>query len=385
MSSVLDIAKSLNKSYKNNNLTMLGDVLPEYKRLKSSNLGITYPTYGGIPLNSIVTFSGVSASGKSLMAYAVMADYQREYPDRMCIAVDIENTLGAQLPFFVKMTGLDTSKLTVIRPNGFSAEQIAEMIRELLLESDDVGMIVVDSLSAMVSADDLENGIEKDSGMRASIAKTLGKFFRIVNPIIAEKETTMICINHVRESKARNGAVIYSEPGGHAVSFYPNMRLRFGKLTYVQNDKYDLAKGDDATGFQLKYTIVKSKVSPKDRGGGKITFDNETGMDYMLDNLNIAIDFGFIDRPNLQTYIPINLETGEYYVDEENRTDENTEYLKFRGRAACIEYFKTHDKFAKEYFDMLSNYMSNMKKNISLLDEEDVEAIEAEEKATIDC
>jgi recA bacterial DNA recombination protein len=385
MSSVLDIAKSLNKSYKNNNLTMLGDVLPEYKRLKSSNLGITYPTYGGIPLNSIVTFSGVSASGKSLMAYAVMADYQREYPDRMCIAVDIENTLGAQLPFFVKMTGLDTSKLTVIRPNGFSAEQIAEMIRELLLKSDDVGMIVVDSLSAMVSADDLENGIEKDSGMRASIAKTLGKFFRIVNPIIAEKETTMICINHVRESKARNGAVIYSEPGGHAVSFYPNMRLRFGRLTYVQNDKYDLAKGDDATGFQLKYTIVKSKVSPKDRGGGKITFDNETGMDYMLDNLNIAIDFGFIDRPNLQTYIPINLETGEYYVDEENSTDENTEYLKFRGRAACIEYFKTHDTFAREYFDMLSNYMSNMKKNISLLDEEDVEAIEAEEKATIDC
>lgn len=385
MSSVLDIAKSLNKSYKNNNLTMLGDVLPEYKRLKSSNLGITYPTYGGIPLNSIVTFSGVSASGKSLMAYAVMADYQREYPDRMCIAVDIENTLGAQLPFFVKMTGLDTSKLTVIRPNGFSAEQIAEMIRELLLKSDDVGMIVVDSLSAMVSADDLENGIEKDSGMRASIAKTLGKFFRIVNPIIAEKETTMICINHVRESKARNGAVIYSEPGGHAVSFYPNMRLRFGRLTYVQNDKYDLAKGDDATGFQLKYTIVKSKVSPKDRGGGKITFDNETGMDYMLDNLNIAIDFGFIDRPNLQTYIPINLETGEYYVDEENSTDENTEYLKFRGRASCIEYFKTHDKFAREYFDMLSNYMSNMKKNISLLDEEDVEAIEAEEKATIDC
>lgn len=385
MSSVLDIAKSLNRSYKNNNLTMLGDVLPEYKRLKSSNLGITYPTYGGIPLNSIVTFSGVSASGKSLMAYAVMADYQREYPDRMCIAVDIENTLGAQLPFFVKMTGLDTSKLTVIRPNGFSAEQIAEMIRELLLKSDDVGMIVVDSLSAMVSADDLENGIEKDSGMRASIAKTLGKFFRIVNPIIAEKETTMICINHVRESKARNGAVIYSEPGGHAVSFYPNMRLRFGRLTYVQNDKYDLAKGDDATGFQLKYTIVKSKVSPKDRGGGKITFDNETGMDYMLDNLNIAIDFGFIDRPNLQTYIPVNLETGEYYVDEENSTDENTEYLKFRGRAACIEYFKTHDKFAREYFDMLSNYMSNMKKNISLLDEEDVEAIEAEEKATIDC
>ena len=242
-----------------------------------------------------------------------------------------------------------------------------------------------DSLSAMVSADDLENGIEKDSGMRASIAKTLGKFFRIVNPIIAEKETTMICINHVRESKARNGAIIYSEPGGHAVSFYPNMRLRFGKLTYVQNDKYDLAKGDDATGFQLKYTIVKSKVSPKDRGGGKITFDNETGMDYMLDNLNIAIDFGFIDRPNLQTYIPINLETGEYYVDEENSTDENTEYLKFRGRAACIEYFKTHDTFAREYFDMLSNYMSNMKKNISLLDEEDVEAIEAEEKATIDC
>ena len=385
MSSVLDIAKSLNKSYKNNNLTMLGDVLPEYKRLKSSNLGITYPTYGGIPLNSIVTFSGVSASGKSLMAYAVMADYQREYPDRMCIAVDIENTLGAQLPFFVKMTGLDTSKLAVIRPNGFSAEQIAEMIRELLLKSDDVGMIVVDSLSAMVSADDLENGIEKDSGMRASIAKTLGKFFRIVNPIIAEKETTMICINHVRESKARNGAVIYSEPGGHAVSFYPNMRLRFGRLTYVQNDKYDLAKGDDATGFQLKYTIVKSKVSPKDRGGGKITFDNETGMDYMLDNLNIAIDFGFIDRPNLQTYIPINLETGEYYVDEENSTDENTEYLKFRGRAACIEYFKTHDTFAREYFDMLSNDMSNMKKNISLLDEEDVEAIEAEEKATIDC
>lgn len=385
MGSVLESAAALSKSYKHKNLALLGDVLPEYKRLKSQCLAMTYPTYGGIPLNSIVTFSGVSASGKSLMAYSVMADYQREYPDKMCVAVDIENTLGAQLPFFVKMTGLDTEKLMVLRPNGFCAEEIAEMIRELLLNSDDIGMIVLDSLSAMVSKDDLENDISKDSGMRSAIAKTLGKFFRIVNPIIAEKEGLMICINHVRESKARNGATLYSEPGGHAVSFYPNMRLRFGRLTYVQDDKYDLAKADDATGFQLKYTIVKSKVSPKDRGGGKITFDNETGIDYITDNLNIAIDFGFIERPNLQTYIPINLETGEYYVDEENSTDGNTEYLKFRGRAACIEYFKTHDDFAAEYFEMLSNHISNMKDKISLLDKDDVQAIEDEENATSDC
>ena len=83
--SVADLAKKLNKEYKDSNLCMFSDVKPTYDRLATNALGLDYILYGGIPLGRIIEFSGLMHSGKTTAACTVLAAYQRAYPDKTSI------------------------------------------------------------------------------------------------------------------------------------------------------------------------------------------------------------------------------------------------------------------------------------------------------------
>ena len=124
--SVADLAKKLNKEYKDSNLCMFSDVKPTYDRLATNALGLDYILYGGIPLGRIIEFSGLMHSGKTTAACTVLAAYQRAYPDKTSIYIDVEHSLDTR--FQAKMTGLDLSKLLYINPNGQSGQQILQRI-----------------------------------------------------------------------------------------------------------------------------------------------------------------------------------------------------------------------------------------------------------------
>lgn len=380
MSSLKDVAKQINKKYKDGNVVVAGDILPEVKKLKLGALGADYPLYGGLPYGSIVVFAGQYSSGKTTAAALAMANYQRENPDRCCLYVDVENTLTVQLPHLVKMTGLLTDEDHFMRYDcsGKSAETIFEDIIDMEIGADNIGMIVLDSAAALVSDTDMENDFSKDNGMRSSVAKPLGKFIRVMNQYLPRKENILLVINQVREAgKTFTGATIYSEPAGHALDFYPALKVRFGTRTFVKDDKNDIAasKAEETTGFRLKFAITKSKVSPMNRGGGFLTFDLENGVDVINDTLEVAMKYGFIYRPNNLTYILMNLDTGEVYKDDGKE-------MKFAGKAKVVDYIKTHDKFREEYFDMLGRHISDSQnEGISLLDKESLDEIMEEESA----
>lgn len=346
---VLEIAKKLNRAYKNEKLALTADVVPAYRRLACNDLGADFPLYGGLPYGRIVTISGKEHSGKTLASCTFLAAYQRANPDKTCVYVDVEHSLDKE--FQAAMTGLDLTKLIYINPEGMSGEQIMDLILEFQ-DSEDIGMIILDSIPALVSSRDYDSDVEKDLGMSGGIAKPLAKFIKkMLDPLMAHNNI-LVLINQVRVSGVTfTGAPIYSEPGGSAPAYYASVKLRFGTRTFTQGDKVDCRDGENADGFRLMFATTKNKTASTQRGGGFLTFRYDTGLDWVTDLLEVAIKYDFIQRPNNMTYILTNLETGEPYQDD------NGNPLKFVGKQKLKDYLKENVEFQTKYINMLNEHI----------------------------
>jgi RecA/RadA recombinase len=365
LASILDVVKKFNKEYKDDNLAIISNIKPNYKRLATNAFGLDYILGGGPVLGRIIELSGVEHSGKTTAACVILAAYQRAFPDQICAFFDIEHSLD--LKFQAKMTGLDLSRLIYVSPNGLSGEQICDMIVEYQ-KADDIGAIVLDSLPAMLPSAVLESDLTKDAGMRGTMAKTFHKFFPEMNDLVARKENMFIAINQVRDAgKTFTGLQLYKETGGSAPSYYASYILRFGKRKFTLGDDMDACgakNGEGADGFRLSFKVLKNKCGSCARGGGYMTFRYETGFDWINDLLEIALGFGFIHRINNVTYELVDLNTGEVYLDEDG------ELLKGK-KNDLIEYIKTNIQFQTKYLAMLNDYISqdDSKSYGQLLDE----------------
>ena len=350
MPSVLEIAKKLNKEFKDDKLAIKADVTPDYVRMPTGAFGFDYPLYGGLPYGRICTFAGLFHSGKTSAACLAMAAYQRANPDKICVYADMEHSLD--LKFQSRMTGLDTERMIYFNPTTLTGEQVLDSIIEFQ-KSDDIGMIVLDSIPALLPAQSLENDMTKDPGMRGTIAKPLHRFLVAMSSLVNNKNNIFIMVNQVRISGTTfTGAPIYSEPGGQGPQYYSSVKVRFGTRTFIKDGKVDCADGEGAEGFRLKFAITKQKCGPIARGGGFMSFNYNTGLMWLEDMLEIAYKFDFIHRVNNITYELINLETGEIYVDPETGKE-------LRGKRADLEnYIKTNIEFQTHYIAMLNKFIS---------------------------
>lgn len=378
MVSIKDIAKKISKEYKMDDLIVKSDIKPQYERLACGALGMDYPLFGGLPLGRICVYSGQAHSGKTTAACCELAAFQRKFPDKICVYVDVEHALDLQ--FQANMNGVDLEKLYYVDPHGLSGEQICDMIVELQ-KADDIGLIVLDSLPAMIPQAVLENDLTKDAGMRGTMAKKLYPFLSIMQSMLVEKQNILILINQVRDDgKTFTGIQKWKEPCGGAPSFLSSVSVRFGTRKFTCGDDMDACgakNGEGADGFRLQFKIMKNKTAPCNRGGGFITYRYATGLDWLNDLLEIAIGFNFIHRVNNVTYELINLETGEIYLDENGN--------QLRGKKAdLIEYIKTNISFQAEYLSMLNKHISADDTSYgSLLDERANAEIDAEENSII--
>ena len=348
MATIAEVAKRLNKEFGDNTLAIKADVTPTYERMSTGAFGLDYPLFGGLVYGRIMTFAGMFHSGKTTAACLCLAAYQRANPDKMCIYVDVEHSLD--LKFQARMNGVDFEKLIYFNPKTLSGEQILDSILEFE-KSEDVGMIILDSIPALLPAQSMENDIEKDPGMRGTIAKPLHRFLIEMSNLVAQQNNILLLINQVRVAGTTfTGAPIYSEPGGQAPQYYSSIKVRFGTRTFIKGDKVDSSDGEGADGLRLKFVITKNKCGPVSRGGGFISYNYQKGLMWMEDLLEIAYKFDFIKRINNVTYSLINLENGEVYKDE-NGND-------LTGKRKDLEnYILTNVEFQKEYIDMLNKHI----------------------------
>ena len=351
MSTIAEIAKKLNKEFGDNTLAIKADITPNYERMSTGAFGLDYPLFGGLVYGRITTFAGLFHSGKTTAACLCLAAYQRANPDKTCVYVDVEHSLD--LKFQAKMNGVDFDKLIYFNPKTLTGEQVLDSIIEFQ-KSDDVGMIILDSIPALLPAQSIENDIEKDPGMRGTIAKPLHRFLIAMSNLVNQKNNILLLINQVRVSGTTfTGAPIYSEPGGQAPQYYSSIKVRFGTRTFIKGDKVDANDGEGADGFRLKFVITKSKCSPITRGGGFISYNYNTGLMWMEDLLEIAYKFDFIKRINNVTYSLINLDTKEVYLDKNGNP--------LTGKKKDLEeYIRSNPDFQTEYLAMLNKHIKLM-------------------------
>lgn len=349
MASIKDVARKLSKEYEDDTLAIKADITPNYERMSTGAFGLDYPLYGGLVYGRIHTFAGLYHSGKTTGACLAMAAYQRKHPEQTCVYVDVEHSLD--LKFEARMAGLQLDKMIYFNPKTLTGEQILDAILDFQ-KSDDVGMIVLDSIPALLPAQALENDMEKDPGMRGTIAKSLHRFLVVMSNLVNQKNNIFIMINQVRISGTTfTGAPIYSEPGGQASQYYSSIKVRFGTRTFIKGDKVDSSDGEGADGFRLRFAITKNKCGPVARGGGFLSFNYDKGLMWLEDMLEIAYKFDFIKRINNITYSLINLETGKTYEDENGK--------ELTGKKKDLEnYILTNVTFQKEYINMLNKYIS---------------------------
>lgn len=374
--SMADFAKKLNREYDNNNLLITSNIIPAYKRLDSGLFGMTYGLGGGLPYGRMAVYAGLEHSGKTTAACAELAAYMRQNPTKQCVFVDVEHSLDLQ--FQALMHGIDLTRLFYFNPENMSGEQILETILEME-DTEDIGMIILDSAPALMPASNMENEFTKDMGMRGNMAKAFHKFCPAMCDKLAHNGNIMIIINQVRiAGYTYTGAPIYKEPCGSAIAYYASVKIRFGTRVFLKDgEELKGTDGEGATGFRLKAKVTKNKTFNSSRGGLFASFNYETGAEYLNDMLTVALQFDFIKRLNNVTYALVNLDTGEILVDPETG-----EELKNK-KAYLINYLKEHPAFMQTYAQMLSRHMAAAN-DISLLDKETLAEIEAQEQAVSD-
>jgi recombination protein RecA len=199
----------------------------------------------GLPRGRILELFGPESSGKTTLALHAIASAQRS--GGIAAFIDAEHALD---PAWAKKLGVNLEDLLVSQPSyGEEALQIAEM----LIKSNAVDIIVVDSVAALVPKAELDGEIgDKHVGLQA---RMMSQAMRKLTGAIAKSKTTVVFINQIREKIGVMFGSPETTPGGRALKFYSSCRIDVRRIATLKD-------GDEPVGIRMKAKIVKNKVAP---------------------------------------------------------------------------------------------------------------------------
>ena len=182
---------------------------------------------GGIPEGKMIEIFGPEGSGKTNIALKLIAQKQKRDPDKKCVFIDIEGSLDAE---WASMMGVDVSSLLYLQPS--YAEQVVD-ISEALLSSPECGIIVLDSLAAMVTIRESEQSAEKtDVGGSAIQIQKLCRKVGLAQNLARQRgfNPSFLMINQIRNKIGVLHGNPETTPGGNAPKYFSVLRIRlYGK------------------------------------------------------------------------------------------------------------------------------------------------------------
>ena len=245
----LDLALSqIQKDFGENAIMRLGDnvkmevdVIPTGNLLIDRALGV-----GGFARGRIVEIYGPESSGKTTLTLTAIAQAQKS--GGLAAFIDVEHALDPQ---YAARLGVNLDDLLVSQP---SSGEEALQICEALVRSNAIDVIVVDSVAALVTKQELEGEIG-DSTVGAQ-ARLMSAALRKLTSFISKARTVCIFTNQIREKIGVMFGNPETTPGGRALKFYASVRVYIRRIGQI--------KGSDGViaGNRTKIKVVKNKVAP---------------------------------------------------------------------------------------------------------------------------
>lgn len=370
----------LNKKFKAQIINQGTDII-DVSKIPFSSPTANYMTYGGVPVGKITEFYGGEGGGKTTSALDICANAQKcfnkAFSDKMgslttqlkeleakdtkeakkladkvsaevnelqekgpkvVVYVDAEQTLDVE---WAKLLGVDTESMILVRPQEQTAEQVLQIIIDLV-STGDVGLCVLDSIPMLVSQNILEESLEKKS--YGGISQALTTFCSKITPHLVQNQCAFIGINQIREDLSSMYNTT-STPGGKMWKHACSLRLRFRKDTLLDINNGELtSRAENPAGNRVGIEITKTKVCKPDRRIGYYTLNYTGGIDILADTLTIGIQLMLIKRG------------GSWYY----YTDKNGNEYKFQGSSKLLEELRTNEPFKTELQNRINEVMYNV-------------------------
>ena len=355
MSKLDELIKNINKQYKEE-IMFKGDKsnLVKYELVPFSSPRLNYMLYGGLPMGRMIEFAGPEKSGKTTTALDMAKNCQKKFQEeyefakskknlkdgeiirRKVCFVDAENTFDIE---WANKLGVDVDDLIFIRPQEQYAEQLFDILKSVV-ETGEVGLIILDSIAQLVSKAAMEESMEKKQ--YGGIALALTKFCNIVVPLLGKYNCMCIAINQVREDLG-NPYNDFITPGGRGFKHNCSIRLMFRQGSFIDSNNRELSRGaENPAGNLVNVRIEKSKVCRSDRRLGYYTLKYLDGIDYISDTIDVLIQKSVIIQRG-SYFDLINPETGEVLYDG-----------KIQGRPALINLLREDENL----FELLKQFIS---------------------------
>ena len=264
----------------------------------------------GVPRGRVTEIFGAEASGKTTLAYHIIAEAQSS--GGFAAYLDVEHALD---PEYAKRLGVNIDELLVSQPD--SGEQALE-ITETLVRSGVLDVIVIDSVAALVPRAELEGEMgDSHVGLQARL---MSQALRKLTGTVSKSRTSVIFINQIRHKIG----VMFGSPettsGGNALKFYASVRLDIRRIGQIK-------EGDLVVGNRTRVKVVKNKVAPPFKNTEFDIMYGE-GISYEGDLLDLAVQADIVNK------------TGAWFAFNNEKIGQ--------GRENAKRYLKDNEKVCSE-------------------------------------
>lgn len=289
----------------------------QVETVSTGSLSLDLALGGGVPKGRIIEIYGPESSGKTTLAYHVVAEAQRN--GGIAAFIDAEHALD---PDYAKNIGVDIDKLLISQPD--TGEQALE-IAETLVRSNSIDVLVIDSVAALVPRAEIE-GDMGDSHMGLQ-ARLMSQALRKMTGAISKSNTVVIFINQIRMKIG----VMFGNPettsGGQALKFFSSVRMDIRRSEQLKD-------GDNVIGNRVKVKVVKNKVAPPFRTAEFDIMYNE-GISKQGEIVDLGVKFNIVSK------------SGAWYEYNEQKIGQ--------GREAAKQYLRDNVKTADEIEKLVRN------------------------------
>ncbi|MHB8973671.1 MAG: recombinase RecA [Pirellulaceae bacterium] len=256
-----------------------GDHVVRIEGIPTGSLSLDIALGGlGVPRGRIIEVFGPESSGKTTLALHIAAEAQKQ--GGIAAMIDAEHAFD---PTWGRKLGVELETLLVSQPtSGEEAMQITEM----LVKSNAVDVIIIDSVAALVPRQELEGEIgDSHVGLQARL---MSQSMRMLTGAISKSKTCVIFINQIREKIGVMFGSPETTPGGRALKFYCSCRIDVRRIGQIKD-------GEEVVGQRVRCKVVKNKIAPPFRIA-EFDMMHTHGISYEGDLLDLGVTQGVVAR-----------------------------------------------------------------------------------------